>query len=134
MRHVEAEFREVVSEAVALLPGVGEHRTSDGALVLELPPDAETGAARYAVFRRLAKDDSVLLQRLALQEVSGELDVTYLKTYAPPFGVVAFGGDVATNLTRSVTLRLAPVDNGNPQRRPRERLVAATLGGMGGTS
>ena len=133
LRHVEAELREVVSGAVAVRPEVGEHRTSNSAVVLEFPPEAETGAARYAVFRKLANvNDGVALQRLELR--GEQLKVVYLKTYNPAFGAIEFGRGDETGPARAVTVRLTPVDDGNPQREPREQVITVALGGLGGAS
>ena len=132
LRAIEYELRETVSEGMSLLPVLGEFATSESTAVLALPPDLQTGGARYAVLQRLAEDDGFVVRRLGFQESPEGLTLTYMKTYRPVFTALGFeyGGDVAA--ARSVGLRFSLKAEENPQRPPCEHHLRIALGGIGG--
>ncbi len=132
LRAMESELRETVSEGVSLLPVLGEFATSESAVALALPPDAQSGGARYAVLQRLAGDGGFRIRRMGFQETPEGLTLTFMKTYRPVFSALEFEyrGDAAT--ARGVGLRFSLKTGKNSQRPPREHGLRMALGGMGG--
>ncbi|MEA3365022.1 MAG: hypothetical protein U9Q79_05220, partial [Candidatus Hydrogenedentes bacterium] len=132
VRHIEAEVRQVVSEAVAVRPGIGDYTTSEDALVLELPPNEENGNARYAVFQRLADEEGFVLRRLAFEQTPRELKLTYMKTCRAKFKILELIHWGVEAWPRAVGLRFALRADENPQSPAHEYSIMAALGGIGG--
>ncbi|MFO7973999.1 MAG: hypothetical protein R6V12_05125 [Candidatus Hydrogenedentota bacterium] len=131
VRHIETDVREVVSEAVAVRPALGDYATSEGAVVLELPPDEESGNARYAVLQRGGDDKDYVLRRMAFEQTPQELKLIYMKTYRPKFQMLEFVHAGNTASARSVGIHFALRTDENPQGTAHAFSVMAALGGIG---
>lgn len=132
VRRIEAEVHDSVSEAVALHPRIGDYTTSEDAIVLELPPNEETGNARYAVLQRLVDEDEFVLRRLAFEETPAGLNVSYMKTYRAKFKMLELIHWGVEAWPRAVGLRFALRADENPQGPAHEYSIMAALGGIGG--
>lgn len=131
-RDIETELRDTVSEAVAVRTAIGGYQSSADTALLELPPDAETGAARYAALQRLAQNGGLVLRKLELQQAPGGLTVAYMKTYGPVFNILEFEypGDLAA--ARALSIRFSLKAGENPQREAHVHSITTALGGIGG--
>lgn len=116
VREVQRDFAAVVREAVAVVPGIGEHRTDDKTLVLRLHHDGE--AERYAVLGMLDEQ-----QHLNCMEVTGMQAEKYV-TWRLPVAAARFEVD---DSGRRVTLTLdtQPHNPQKPEAGRTRRFVAA---------
>lgn len=120
VREIERDFAETVREAVAIVPGIGEHRTDDKTLVLQLHHDGEP--ARYAVLGMLDGQP-----RLCCMEVIATGDALQADKYVMwrlPVAGAHFEVDAAAQRV-TLTLDTQPHNPQKPDSGRTHRFVAA---------
>jgi hypothetical protein len=120
VREIQRDFTETVREAVAIVPGIGEHRTDDKTLVLQLHHDG--APERYAVLGMLDGQP-----RLCRMEVTGAGDALQADKYVMwrlPVAAAHFEVDaVAQRVT--LTLDTQPHNPQKPDSGRTHRFIAA---------
>jgi hypothetical protein len=120
VREVQRDFTETVREAVAVVPGIGEHRTDDKTLVLQLH---HAGAPeRYAVLGMLDGQP-----RLCFMEVTGTGEALQADKYVMwrlPVAAAHFEVDAAAQRV-TLTLDTQPHNPQKPASGRTHRFVAA---------
>ncbi len=108
VREVQRDFLKTCRAATAIVPGIGEHRTDEHTLVLQLHGTGQT--PRYAVLGGFG--DSNRLALLALVQEDDVLHAEKFKTWRLPVTDIRFETD---DRAQSVTLALTTQPH-NPQR------------------
>ena len=119
VREVQRDFLETVRAAAAVAPGVGEHRTGENTLVLQLHCPGEP--PRYAVLSMFDSDRLRLLE--VVEEAEGWRAATY-KTWRLPLAAARFEVD-ATKRRVTLALTTAPRNPQRPEAGRERRFVAA---------
>ena len=120
MREVQRDFTEVVRTAAAVVPGIGDHRTDDKTVVLQMHHPGEP--ARYAVLGMLDGQ-----QHLCCMEVTGAGDVLQADKYVTwrlPVAAAHFEVDDAGRCV-TLTLDTQPYNPQKPDAGHTHRFVAA---------
>lgn len=142
MQDIREDFTQTVQAAAGVCSGIGEYRSGDAQLVLQMPAGREeTIVGRYAVFGT-ANDPPTLFRIIIVQQANRELQVESANRYPRDLASVSFayagrapGAPEDLSSARLVTMNVTPSapQRGNAAPRPHRFAAAMRVAAPEGT-